>query len=108
MRYRWFLIAAGSVLILLLAYLLREVVNEKIVIPFSYLWWRLGLYYHAIEEETWLVLTVGMISILAYLTLVHIIVGGSRIDYQEWQGLCCSSAMVKVIGTFPVGMRLKM
>ena len=66
MRYRWFLIAAGSVLILLLAYLLREVVNEKIVIPFSYLWWRLGLYYHAIEEETWLVLTVGMISILAY------------------------------------------
>lgn len=66
MRYRGLLLTVASGLVILLAYLLRDVVNEKIVIPFSYLWWRLGLYYHAIEEETWLVLAVGMISILAY------------------------------------------
>lgn len=69
MRYRWLWIAVAGVWIILLAYLLRDFVNEKIVIPFSYLWWRLGLYYHTIEEETWLMLTVVTISILAYVSV---------------------------------------
>lgn len=66
MRYRWLWITAAGVLIALLAYFLRDIVNEKIVIPLSYLWWRLELYYHSIEEETWLVLAVAVISIIAY------------------------------------------
>lgn len=66
MKYKWFWITAVGVLMVLLAYVLRDVVNERIVIPLSYLWWRIELYYHAIEEETWLVLAVAVISIIAY------------------------------------------
>ena len=69
MKYKRLLITAGGILMALLAYFLRDVVNERIVIPLSYLWWRLGLYYHAIEEETWLVLAVMGISIIAYISI---------------------------------------
>lgn len=53
MKRRWIVLGLGIILAAALAYFLRDFINDKVVIPLAYLWWRIGLYYHLVPEYGW-------------------------------------------------------
>ena len=70
MSRRWILFLFGGVFTAALAYFLRDAINDRIVVPLAYLWWRLELYYHSITESTWIMLAVMLISLIAYASIM--------------------------------------
>ncbi|MEW6406726.1 MAG: hypothetical protein AB1649_33515 [Chloroflexota bacterium] len=70
MKRRWIVLAAVGILAATLAYFLRDLINDRVVVPLAYLWWRIGLYYQSIEEDTWLRLAVVVISLIAYASII--------------------------------------
>jgi hypothetical protein len=53
MKRRWIVLALVVLLAAVLTYLLRDFINDKVVVPLAYLWWRVGLYYHVVPENGW-------------------------------------------------------
>ena len=53
MRRRWVILALGILLAAALAFFLRDFINEKVVVPLAYVWWRVGIYYHVVPEYGW-------------------------------------------------------
>ena len=69
MKRQWLLLATGIVLAAALAYFLRDLINDKVIIPLSYLWWRIGLYYHSVPEDRWWGLVIVMICLMAFASI---------------------------------------
>jgi hypothetical protein len=69
MKRRWLLLSTGIVLAAVLAYFLRDLINDKVIVPLSYLWWRIGLYYHSIPENRWWVIVIIVICLMAFASI---------------------------------------
>jgi hypothetical protein len=72
MKRRWVVPAAGIALAAVLAYFLREEVNNRIVTPLVYLWWKIELYFRSVPEDNWLAIAAAALFLLAYLSLTSI------------------------------------
>jgi hypothetical protein len=70
---RWFLVIGVVVIAALLAFPLRGVVHQLIVVPLSYLLWLLGLLYLALPQELWWVaVTLLVLFLLGKSLLIEI------------------------------------
>lgn len=69
MKRRWLLLPTGIVLASALAYFLRGWINDKVIIPLAYLWWRIGLYYHFVPEDRWWAMVIIAICFMALASL---------------------------------------
>jgi MFS family permease len=64
---RWgIFLAAGIILSAVLAYFLHGWINDKVIVPLAYLWWRIGIYYHSVSEDIWWGLVIVMICLMAF------------------------------------------
>ncbi len=62
MTRRQLLLAGVFLFALILAFLLRDVVERAIIVPLVYLWWLLGLYYSILPQFVlWLLLVVAAV-----------------------------------------------
>ncbi len=64
MRWRWIVLGLGIILAAALAYFLRGFINEKVVVPLAYVWWRAGLYYHLVPEYGWWITVIVIVFFL--------------------------------------------
>jgi hypothetical protein len=69
MKRRWLLLSTGIILAAALAYFLRDLINDKVIIPLAYLWWRVGLYYHSVSEDRWWAIVIVVICIMAFVSI---------------------------------------
>lgn len=69
MKRRWLLLPTGIVLASALAYFLRGWINDKVIIPLAYLWWRIGLYYHSVSEDAWWTVVIVVVCLLAFASI---------------------------------------
>jgi hypothetical protein len=53
MKRRGIVLGLGIILAAALAYFLRDFINDKVIVPLAYGWWRAGLYYHRVPEDVW-------------------------------------------------------
>jgi len=61
MRRRWLALAGVVVIAALLAFPLREMIHEAIVVPAAYLLWALGLLYRSLSQGIWWVILAVMV-----------------------------------------------
>lgn len=65
MQRRWLATVGVLAIAALLAFPLRQTIHETIVVPVAYLFWGIGLFYHALSQIIWwIVLVVLVIMIL--------------------------------------------
>jgi len=58
-RQRWLIIFFAIVLSASIAYPLRNMIYELVIIPLAYLWWLMGLIYHLVPQIVlWIVLVI--------------------------------------------------
>lgn len=69
MKHRWLLLSTGIALAAVLAYFLRNLINDKVIVPLSYLWWWIGLYYHSVPENRWWVIVIVVICLMAFASI---------------------------------------
>ena len=73
MTRRWLIVIGVVVIAALLAFPLRGVVHQLIVVPLSYLLWFLGLLYLALPQELWwVVVTLLVLFLLGKSLLIEI------------------------------------
>ena len=72
MRRRWLLLAMGIGLAATLAYFLRGSINERVIVPLAFLWWRVGIYYHSVSEDVWWMVVLVVTFVICLLTLANI------------------------------------
>ncbi len=66
MTRRGWLMLGVLVIVAVMAFGLRDVIESQIVVPLAYLWWLANLLYHAFPQLTlWIVLVVGVFLIAA-------------------------------------------
>ena len=63
-RQRWFAVAGVIVIAALLAFPLREVVNELVLVPIAYLLWLLKLLYVYLDQAVWWVAAVFVVLVI--------------------------------------------
>ncbi len=64
-RWRWALLIVTIILLSILAFFLRDVVYQMVVLPLAYLWWLLGFYYSLVPQLlSWTLLLVGVFVIV--------------------------------------------
>ena len=64
MRRRWLVIAGVVVIAAILAFPLRGLVHQLIVVPLAYLLWLLGLLYLALPQELWWISVILLVLFL--------------------------------------------
>lgn len=69
MKISRFLIAILGVLAAVLAYFLRKTINDVLVVPLAFLWWRIKLYYQTIPEDDLLTFSAIIIFVIAFASL---------------------------------------
>jgi len=72
MKRRWLLLAMGIGLAATLAYFLRGSINERVIVPLAYLWYRVGIYYHSVSEDVWWMVVIVVTFVICLLTLANI------------------------------------
>lgn len=72
MKRRWLLLPTGIILASALAYFLRGWINDKVIVPFAYLWWRIGIYYHSISEDVWWISVIVITFVICLVALANI------------------------------------
>lgn len=69
----------------LLAYLLRDVVYEVVVVPLAYVWWVAGLYYSAIPQwVVWTVLLVLLALVVLWNAIPDFRSSGRKEPVRRW------------------------
>jgi len=63
-RWRIPLLLTAALVVVVLAFLLQDVVNEAILVPLAYLWWLVKFYYTAIPQ---LFLWIGLLVLLIFI-----------------------------------------
>ena len=63
-RQRWFAVAGVIVIAALLAFPLREVVNQLILVPVAYLLWLLKLLYLSMNQAIWWLVAVFVVLVI--------------------------------------------
>ena len=72
MTRRWLVVIGVGIIAALLAFPLRGVVHQLIVVPLSYLLWLLGLLYRALPQQWWwLVVTLLVLFVLGKSLLIE-------------------------------------
>ena len=62
MTRRWLLFAGAFLSAVMLAFILRDVVEQLIIMPLAYLWWLLRLYYSMFPQTIlWVILVVAVV-----------------------------------------------
>ena len=62
MTRRWLLFAGAFLSAVTLAFILRDVVEQLIILPLAYLWWLLRLYYSMFPQTIlWVILVVAVV-----------------------------------------------
>jgi hypothetical protein len=76
---RWGLLLLTVVIIVsaVLAYFLRGWINDNLIVPLAYLWWRIGIYYHSVSEEMWWTIMLIVTLMLCGMSL-------ASVDSGEW------------------------
>jgi hypothetical protein len=69
MKIPRFSIAILGVGAAVLAYFLRKAINDVLVVPLAFLWWRIKLYYQTIPEDDLLTLSAVIIFVIAFASL---------------------------------------
>jgi hypothetical protein len=68
-RRRW-LLAGVFFSVLILAYLLRDVVEQLVIVPLIYIWWLIGLYYSTFPQFVMWALLILLVLFSAEKTLI--------------------------------------
>jgi len=58
---RWLALAGIVLIAVLLAFPLRDMIHETIVVPTAYLLWTLGLYYRSLSQGIWWIILVALV-----------------------------------------------
>ena len=74
-RMRIFVLIGTLVVALTLAFALQDVIRTTVVIPLAYLWWVLGLYYHAFPQA---ILWAGLVAIILLMLFGSLSVDDTR------------------------------
>lgn len=81
---RGLLLAGVAVIVILLAFPMREVANRMILLPLAYLLWLLNLLYISLDQSIWwIVLAVVLLFILAFSLLPEIKPNKKLIPYHR-------------------------
>lgn len=95
-RIQVFTLAGALLMVLVLAFLLQDVIRETVILPLAYLWWVLGLYYHAFPQLIFWICLVVLVSLILFGSLSGGGVSVRRIDrrtkpmYGPVEGLAIS------------------
>ena len=96
MTRRWLVIVGVVVMAVLLAFPLRGVVNQLIVVPVSYLLWLLGLLYLALPQQLWWIAITFLVlfllgkSLLIEIKAPRVSVPVSRVERGKVEGLAAA------------------
>jgi hypothetical protein len=87
-RRRGLILGAVLVLAAVAAFVLRDVIQRTIILPFAYFWWVLGLYYHAIPQSFFwfLLILVAFLTAMASLIPENPAYRTSRPEEKSAQG----------------------
>jgi hypothetical protein len=89
-RWRLLLLTAGIILSAVLAYFLRGWINDNVIIPLAYLWWRIGIYYHSVSEDIWWTIMIIVTFVLCGISFASMddewFFGTWNMDEQSAQG----------------------
>jgi hypothetical protein len=77
---RWLKLGAVLVLAGLLAFALRDVIQRTVIMPLVYLWWILGLLYHAIPQ----ILLWALLVVFLLFMVVDSLLPQGRIFPRSW------------------------
>lgn len=69
MSLRRLLVIGLGVFAAVLAYFLRDAINDTVIVPAAYLWWRIEMYFNTFPEDIWFRLAAVIVSLIAYATL---------------------------------------
>lgn len=53
-----------AVIVLLLAFPLREAVYESVIVPIAYIWWLMGLLYRSVHQFVWWILALLVVLVV--------------------------------------------
>ena len=93
---RWLAVAGVVVIAALLAFPLRGIVNELIIVPIAYLFWLLGLFYLSTHQVIWWIVIVLLVlfilgkSLLPELRLPRRAVNSTRHERGKVESLAAS------------------
>lgn len=69
MSLRRLLVIGLGICAAVLAYFLRDAINDNLIVPAAYLWWRIEIYFKTFPEDIWFRLAAVIVSLIAYATL---------------------------------------
>ncbi len=87
MRNRWLILLVVAVAAIA-AYALRDAVYRTVFLPLAYLWWLLGLYYHAVPQLIlWILLVVVVfVSSLQLVAIINFFPAIEKRIHKQAQG----------------------
>jgi hypothetical protein len=66
----------------LLAFPLRYVIYDAVVVPAAYVWWILGLIYHAVHESVWWIVVLVLVLMILFRSLLPGIKPATKVNLK--------------------------